>query len=267
MSTGSKQQLLEECENLWKQIQQSCDENDKDGNCPALRQPEDKLEDGVTAGILRAKVQRLESEIKDLSVTKPTILPHSSEIQYEILEEELTRSISQLSGVLVLISSQKEEMLEEQKREEKYGSELKNVIAALQEAYDKMLTEDSTPDKKKVYVQELERKVTKAEDYYNKLSEKFAKFVDEHFPLPTEKVFTEVKKKLRSADRKMTLADTLPLKVILKDLMKNCLKDPSAYTQIDHRFWPPYVELLLRCQIVQRHPTDERMLKLIPFHL
>ena len=41
----------------------------------------------------------------------------------------------------------------------------------------------------------------------------------------------------------------------------------DPYVVVDHRYWPPYIELLLECDIVVRHPADTRRIKLLPFHL
>lgn len=76
------------------------------------------------------------------------------------------------------------------------------------------------------------------------------------------------KKKLRSADKTMTVRNMLSLKDIISELMNKCFDEPNQpYIILDKRYWPPYVELLLRCQIAVRHPDDPRRIKLIPFHL
>ena len=51
-------------------------------------------------------------------------------------------------------------------------------------------------------------------------------------------------------------------------LMNKCTDDePDPYITLDESFWPPYIELLLRCGIALRHPQACQRIRLVPFHL
>jgi centromere protein K len=50
--------------------------------------------------------------------------------------------------------------------------------------------------------------------------------------------------------------------------MNKCIETPNdAYVELDDTFWPPYIEMLIRCGIVQRHPENELRIKLTAYHL
>lgn len=43
-------------------------------------------------------------------------------------------------------------------------------------------------------------------------------------------------------------------------------KEDTPYIEIDDTYWPPYIELLLRCGVLQRHEQNSNLLRLTPFH-
>ena len=55
---------------------------------------------------------------------------------------------------------------------------------------------------------------------------------------------------------------------VFQDLMNSSYEKPhDPYIQLQTNHWPPYVELLLRCGIAQRHKEDCNLLRLVPFHM
>lgn len=50
--------------------------------------------------------------------------------------------------------------------------------------------------------------------------------------------------------------------------MNRSVEAPNdPYIVIDDRYWPPYLQLLVRVGIAQRHPEDDNRVKITPFHL
>lgn len=44
------------------------------------------------------------------------------------------------------------------------------------------------------------------------------------------------------------------------------METDDPYVPISRRYWPAYIELLLRSGIAEKHPKDNRLMKLVSFH-
>lgn len=61
----------------------------------------------------------------------------------------------------------------------------------------------------------------------------------------------------------------ISLKVMLQKLMNRAvtMNAQQAYVNtLEESYWPPYVELLVRGGIAEKHPNDSRLLRLVRFH-
>lgn len=224
---------------------------------------------GISIDLLKLRCQKIEAEIETVNESTVSHYPESRYKQFEIITNELETNLNSLNETLSFVKEQKREIDTMVQTEENVFAELQCVSEMLQskisEHEQKLQNLEGYPDRKRLEIQE---KIKHGNSYFKKILRELQKFVDQQLPLPSEETFNEVKKKLRSADRKMTHKDMSSLKDMLSSLMNSCIDTPDdPYIIIDYTFWPPYVELLLRCQIVLRHPDDANRLRLVPFHL
>ncbi len=59
---------------------------------------------------------------------------------------------------------------------------------------------------------------------------------------------------------------------MLRELLEECF-DPESeggYLRLEPdaswSYWPPFIELLLRAGVAEKHPSDETLLRLVQFH-
>lgn len=75
----------------------------------------------------------------------------------------------------------------------------------------------------------------------------FGTFINKYFFLLIEEVVSEVRKRLRSLERRF-IENLLFLKLIFEDLVNKCMEDLNdLYIDVDDSIWLLYVEFLLRC--------------------
>ncbi|XP_033738820.1 centromere protein K-like [Pecten maximus] len=216
--------------------------------------------------ILTAKFQRIKAELDVLHHSPVASISDNEEVQFELFTKELEKDILELQETYSFVCGQTKDIDNMIKKEEEVLNQNKCVSEMLQKKLQCPEEErDRMPDRRK---EEIYQKIQNGESYLTEVVKKLGSFVDKHFPLPSQQVFSEQMKKLRSADRKFKLHDMISLKQILESLMNKCVDNPSdPYITINHRFWPPYIELLITCQIALRHPDNKDRIKLSPFHL
>ncbi|XP_060078790.1 centromere protein K-like [Ylistrum balloti] len=216
--------------------------------------------------ILAARFRRIKAELNVVHSSPMTYIADEEEVQFEIFTKELEKDVLELQETYSFVCGQNKDIDNMIRKEEEILEQNKCVSEMLQNKLQNPEEEcESVPDRQK---EEIYKKIQKGERYLKEVVKKLGLFVDKHFPLPSQEVFSEQMKKLRSTDRKLKLRDMISLKQILESLMNKCVDEPSdPYITMDHRFWPPYIELLITCQIAVRHPDNKDMIKLSPFHL
>ncbi|OWF42153.1 centromere protein K-like [Mizuhopecten yessoensis] len=216
--------------------------------------------------LLTARFKRIKAELNIVENSAVPIVSDDEDVQFEIFTKELEKDILELQETYSFVCGQNKDIDNMIKKEEDILDQNKCVSEMLQNRIQSPEEENArVPDRKK---EEIYQKIQNGESYLKEVVKKLGSFVDKHFPLPSQEVFSEQMNKLRSADRKLKLRDMISLKQILESLMNKCVDEPSdPYIAIDHRFWPPYIELLLRCQIALRHPDNKDRIKLAPFYL
>ncbi|XP_052096611.1 centromere protein K-like [Mytilus californianus] len=223
-----------------------------------------------SCGLLAEKVEHTTAEINIVQNSPLSILPDSKEVHYGVIKEELEKSISELNDTLTFINAEARELEIEIHEEGSWNDQISDVVLdslAKRLNEQNFETNDAEGAKEKLK-SEIADKTAKANIYFKQLLKDSSQFCSKYFKLPSEEEFNDVQKKLRSADKTVTVRNMLSLKDIISELMNKCFDEPNhPYIVLDKRYWPPYVELLLRCQIVVRHPDDPRRVKLIPFHL
>uniref|UniRef100_A0A665V6U8 Centromere protein K n=1 Tax=Echeneis naucrates TaxID=173247 RepID=A0A665V6U8_ECHNA len=134
----------------------------------------------------------------------------------------------------------------------KLCSELEMVLSCCEAKRDKLRE-----------TKELYAKIQKMKVYLEKLMESLGDVLQTHVPLPQIETSTNKKKK------KIELGlheDLISLNEILEVLMNKILNSPhDPYVTIDHTFWPPYIEMLLRYGIAVRHQENNFKIRLETF--
>lgn len=213
--------------------------------------------------MLRATIEQLNKDINDTS----DIIPSGSPILRPLLTEELASDMDQLQQTASLLRKQRDELQQKIKRETEVKETLERLRTALQ---DELANTENVP-RPQTSVSEV---LAKAKEKRSKLRQlcktrhdQMVAFVRKHFPPLTDEDVKKWCKMNSKSTRAVSASSFLSLEAILETLMTKCLETPNdAYIDQDETLWPPYIEMLLRSGMVQRHPTDIRRLRLTPYH-
>ncbi|XP_077979744.1 centromere protein K-like [Glandiceps talaboti] len=123
-------------------------------------------------------------------------------------------------------------------------------------------------------IREAKQKHKKMERYSSELERKLTEFLAEHFPLPTpDDDLGKGKRKRRTSgqttiDQYVDGKHFVSLRRIIRRMAKQQFESPhDPYIVIEDSYWPPYLELLLRCGVIVKNPQNSQYIKLRPFHL
>ncbi|NXX36840.1 CENPK protein, partial [Nicator chloris] len=174
---------------------------------------------------------------------------------------QLQKVKNDLEMVLSTVRSKNKQLEEDLKREEQWYEEQKQMVDTLNKIEEETNTQVEQTSTKSEF-DELKSKILKLKTYKKELLSALGEFVDEHFPPPEKGENT--KKMKFSAEPAVEL---ITLQEILEILINKLMTTPhEPYVTINESFWPPYVELLLRCGMVVRHPEDSNRMRLRAFH-
>ncbi|NXK11936.1 CENPK protein, partial [Herpetotheres cachinnans] len=170
-----------------------------------------------------------------------------------------------LEMLLIAVQSKNKQLEEDLKREQQWHEEQKQLLDVLNKIEEETKTQVEQLPKKSLNTNtfdELQNKISKVKAYKNELLIALGEFLEEHFPLP-EKCGSA---KMNSSED--PAAELITLHEVLEILIKQLLNTPhEPYVTISDSFWPPYIELLLRCGIALRHPEDPNRMRLESFHI
>lgn len=94
---------------------------------------------------------------------------------------------------------------------------------------------------------EIENRIKSVKKEGKGLRNSFGTFINKYFFLLIEEVVSEVRKRLRSLERRF-IENLSFLKSIFEDLVNKCMEDLNdLYIDVDDSIWFLYVEFLLRC--------------------
>ncbi|NXT61285.1 CENPK protein, partial [Chaetops frenatus] len=172
---------------------------------------------------------------------------------------------SDLEMVLTTVRSKNKQLEKDLKREQQWYEEQKQLLDTLNKIEEEAKTQVeqlSTKSLKITEIDELKNKILKLKTYKKELLSALGAFLDENFPLPEKGENTKNKKS--SAEPAVEL---VTLQEILEFLINKLITTPhEPYITINESFWPPYIELLLRCGMALRHPEDPNRVRLQAFH-
>ncbi|NXJ25285.1 CENPK protein, partial [Dicrurus megarhynchus] len=248
-----KEELFEECESIWKQMEE-CQSQLMLLGTDTLLQSDAKL------SLLMMRWKALAVDCHQWQARSPELISTNPNVLLELGKEELQKVKNDLEMVLLTVRSKNKKLEEDLKREQQWCEEQEQMLDALNE------TEEETKPQVELSTKrgfdELKNKIMKLKTYKKELLSALGGFLDEHFPLPEKGENT--KKKNSSIEPAVEL---VTVQEILEILINKLITTPhEPYITISESFWPPYIELLLRSGMVLRHPEDPQRLRLEAFH-
>ncbi|KFP22653.1 Centromere protein K, partial [Egretta garzetta] len=246
----AKEELLDECESIWKQMEE-CQ------NKLMLLGMETLIKSDTKLSVLMTRVKALTAEYNEWQKRSPEIISTNPDVLLALGKEELQKVKSDLEMVLSTVQSKNKQLEDDLKREQRWHKEQEQILDALNGIEEETKTQNKLP--KKRAFQELQNKVLKLKLYKEELLNALGEFLEEHFPLP-EKGGSAKKNKLVCSFPK-----SYPL--VFQILINKLMSTPhEPYVTISDSFWPPYIELLLRYGVALRHPEDPDRIRLEAFH-
>ncbi|XP_074424961.1 centromere protein K [Larus michahellis] len=238
---GAKQEILNECESIWKHIEE--------------------------LSLLMMRVKGLTAEYNQWQKSSPEeVIFTNPDVLLTLGKEELQKVKNDLEMLLLAVQSKNKKLEEDLKREQQWHEEQEQVLDVLNGFEEETTTQVQQLPQNSLHTRaskELKKKMLKLRVYKEELLNALGKFLEEHFPLP---------EKGRSAEKKNSseepAVELITLNEILEILINKLMNTPhEPYVTIDDSFWPPYIELLLRYGIALRHPADPNRMRLEAFHM
>ncbi|XP_009645185.1 centromere protein K [Egretta garzetta] len=255
----AKEELLDECESIWKQMEE-CQ------NKLMLLGMETLIKSDTKLSVLMTRVKALTAEYNEWQKRSPEIISTNPDVLLALGKEELQKVKSDLEMVLSTVQSKNKQLEDDLKREQRWHKEQEQILDALNGIEEETKTQNKLPKKSlnTRAFQELQNKVLKLKLYKEELLNALGEFLEEHFPLP-EKGGSAKKNKKSSEEPALEL---ITLHEILEILINKLMSTPhEPYVTISDSFWPPYIELLLRYGVALRHPEDPDRIRLEAFHM
>ncbi|NXJ33901.1 CENPK protein, partial [Ciconia maguari] len=250
----AKEELLDECESIWKQMEEC------QGKLMLLG-TETLLKSDAKLSLLMMRVKALTAEYNQWQKRSPEILSTNPDVLLALGKEELQKVKNDLEMVLSTVQSKNKQLEEDLKREQQWHKEQEQILDALNGIEGETKTQVEQLSKKRAF-HELHNKMLKLKIYKEDLLNALGAFLEEHFPLP-EKGGSA--KKENSSEK--PAVELITLHEILEILINKLMSTPhEPYVTINDSFWPPYIELLLRYGIALRHPEDPNRIRLEAFH-
>ncbi|NXG90290.1 CENPK protein, partial [Stercorarius parasiticus] len=251
----AKEELLNECESIWKHIEE----------CQSklmLLQTETLLQSDTKLSLLMMRVKALTAEYNQWQKRSPEVISTNPDVLLALGKEELQKVKNDLEMLLSTVRSKNKQLEEDLKREQQWYEEQEQILDALNGFHEKLKTQVQQLPRNRAF-QGLQNKMLKLRMYKEELLNALGKFLEEHFPLP---------EKGRSAEKKNSseepAVELITLNEILEILINKLMSTPhEPYVMINDSFWPPYIELLLRYGIALRHPEDPSRMRLEAFHM
>ncbi|XP_074788556.1 centromere protein K isoform X2 [Athene noctua] len=257
-SVEAKRELIEECESIWKQMEEC------QSKLMRLATDTPQMSDAkLSFQLPRMQMKALTAEHNQWQNRIPEIISTNPDVLVSLGKEELQKVKNHLEMVLSTVQSKNKQLKEDLKREQQWYEEQEQLLYALNEKANTEVGQPSTKSLKMRSFNELKNKILQLKSYKEELLDALGKFLSDHFPLPENG--GSAKKKGYSEEPSVEL---ITLHEILEMLVNKLMSTPhEPYVKIRDSFWPPYIELLLRNGIALRHPEDAKRIRLEAFHM
>ncbi|XP_024861838.1 centromere protein K isoform X2 [Kryptolebias marmoratus] len=203
-----------------------------------------------------------EAELKQWLSVEPSLLANNSEILLQAGKEELLKLCSELEMVVSCCEAKRDKLKETKELEQKWLEEKKQVLKAAENHIERIKMEKEKLSEHNILL-DTKEKIQKMKAYQEQLMECLGDVLEAHVPFLQNESSSSKKKK--NVEDEIS-EDLISLSEILEVLMNRVLNTPhDPYVTIDHTFWPPYVEMLLRHGIAVRHQENNFKIRLEMF--
>ncbi|KAM9509816.1 centromere protein K isoform 2-T2 [Guaruba guarouba] len=254
----AKEEILDECETVWKRMKE-CQSKLKFLETETLPKSNAKF----SLSIMHMKA--LTAEYNQWQKRSPEMISTNPDILLSLGKKELQKVKDDLESVLSAVQLKNKNLEEDLKREQQWYEEQKQLIDTLSRTQEETKNQVERVSNKSLNTRafhEQKKKILQLKIYKKKLLTVLEEFLEEHFP-PPEKGGSAEKKN----SQEEPVVQLKPLQDILEILIDKSVGTPhEPYVPIDDSFWPPYLELLLRHGIAQRHPENPDRMRLEAFH-
>ncbi|MEQ2262375.1 hypothetical protein XENORESO_008818 [Xenotaenia resolanae] len=252
VSEAAQSELLELCEERFAQLE-------KLQNEIILCEPD------ICASPQEQSVNRLlatDAELKQWLLVQPSLLAANSEILLEAGKDEMLKLCSDLEMVVSCCEAKRDKLRETKELEQKWLEEKKQVLLAANDHIERLRVEKEKYSEQNVFL-DTKAKIKKMTVYQEKLMESLGDILEKHAPLPQDE--SNANRKKKNIPQEIN-EDLISLSEILEVLMNKVINTPhDPYITLDHTFWPPYVEMLLRYGIAVRHKENNFKIRLETF--
>ncbi|XP_068032960.1 centromere protein K [Anomalospiza imberbis] len=251
----AKEELLGECESIWKQLEE-CQ------NKLMVLGTETVLPSDAKLYLLMLQCKALTVDFHQWQARNPELISTNPDVLLELGKEELQKLENNLEVLLSAVQSKNKKLEEELEREQQWYEEQKQMLETLNKIEEEANTQvdylSTTVNLKIRKLSELKNKTLKLNTFKNELLSALVGFLHEHFPLLEGG--ENITLKNSSAE---PVVELITLHDILEMLINTLVATPhEPYITIDESFWPPYIELLLRYGMARRHPEDPKRMRL-----
>ncbi|XP_066472844.1 centromere protein K isoform X3 [Tiliqua scincoides] len=254
-SEDATEQVLEECEKIWKQMEE-CQ------NKLTLQEIESLPNSDPKLSLLMKRMKALAAEFNQWQKRTPEIISSNPDVLVALGKEQLQRLEQDLEMVLSTVHAKNKKLKQDLQREQQWLEEQQQLIDCLNQTEEEISNRVIHFSEKRAF-QELKSKMLKIKTYKEEILNALGEFLEEHFPLPEDD--GTAKKKTRSSGK--VDVQLVTLHEILESLIHKLIKTPhDPYVTVSDSFWSPYMELLLRYGIALRHPEDPKRIRLENFH-
>nr|XP_056704620.1 centromere protein K [Euleptes europaea] len=251
----AKEQLLEECEAIWKNVEE-CQNKFTFQDIETLPATDPKL------SLLLHRVKSLTAEFNQWQKRTPEVITANPDVLVALGKDQLQRLEHDLEMVLSTVQAKNKKLKEDLQREQRWLAEQQQLIDCLDQT-DKEMSNQVVQFSEKRAFQELKSKMLKIKAYKEEILNALGDFLEKHFPLPED---DGIKKRKTRSSRDPDV-QLITLHEILEILINKLINKPhDPYVAINNSFWSPYIELLLRYGIALRHSEDPNRIRLENFH-
>ncbi|XP_028398149.1 centromere protein K-like [Dendronephthya gigantea] len=248
-------EIMDECELTWEHIQETHNrlashKNDKP--------PVGTDKSNATIKILRHKERRLQAQLDILKNQDVEVISKDFRNVEAFLWDSIKQNVSQLQNALGIVKEQRVEVADDIIREKKMLEEQKAIQESLERKI-KVLYKQEDEQQKSSILTELQAKKKEAAKDHLTVMNQLGKFLSDHFPAPNHTDSEDEESGWQT--------QYCSLQHIIEALMNRLFESPhDCYVKILPTYWAPYIQLLLRSNIIQRHPDNCNLIRLVAFH-
>lgn len=262
-------ELKRRCKELWYQLQQLQAEVTSIEGTPTALNGDDVIRNQESHtpcfAELNTNFTDITLEAHGSVLEKPDMFVVSDSASLnEMLKSELSSELDGLQQAESLLRAQRLEFDEEITRLTELKTNFLKFKGSLEERLKAISTAQVPVDRD---LSGLRRENSQLKAFAALRLRQMKEFVGEHYPPPTPGQVEEARKKSGSGSKKRDKT-LYSLSEIIDRLTKRNAEFPEdPFIALGDAFWPPYVELLLRCGIVSRHPENAENIRLTQYDL